>query len=175
MARNPIRKIAVAGLGHPGSLVAGALAEFGGRIFVGSATPGSTLTTDRGRIHAYDPTTRKWRGVFEAPLMPVNDQQRDRAAWLGSGLGGGRQRSEMRTDVLAAAQGVVSMAVFQGPSDLGPCLYASTMSIRGARILRSDSGKRFDPVAAPGLGDDRIFALRDLTVWRGSIWALPTG
>lgn len=175
MARNPIRKIAVAGLGHPGSLVAGALAEFDGRIFVGSAAPGSTLTEDRGRIHAFDPTSKKWRNVFEAPLMPVNDQQRARAAWLGSGLGGGRQRSEMRTDVLAAAQGVVSMAVFQGPSDAAPCLYASTMSVRGARILRSENGKRFDPVAAPGLGDDRIFAFRDLTVWRGSLWAVPVG
>jgi hypothetical protein len=49
------------------------------------------------------------------------------------------------------------------------------MSVRGARILRSETGKRFDPVSAPGLGDDRIFALRDLTPWRGSLWALPAG
>lgn len=175
MARNPIRKIAVAGLGQPGSLVAGALAEFGGKIFVGSSAPGSTQTEDRGRIHAYDPEKKRWRMAFEAPLMPLNEVQRGRAAWLGSGLGGGRQRSEMRTEVLAAAQGVVSMAVFQGASDPAPCLYAGTMSVRGARVLRSETGKRFDPVAPPGLGDDRIFALRDLTPWRGSLWALPVG
>ena len=175
MARNPIRKIATGGLGHPGSLVAGALAEFGGKIYVGSAAPGSTQTEDRGRIHAYDPETKRWRMAFEAPLMPVNEAQRDRAAWLGSGLGGGKQRSEMRTEVLAAAQGIVSMAVFQGASDPAPCLYAGSMSVRGARILRSETGKRFDPVTAPGLGDDRIFALRDLTPWRGSLWVLPVG
>lgn len=175
MARNPIRKIATGGLGHPGSLVAGAIAEFGGHILVGTSAPGSTLTEDRGRIHAYDPESRRWRTVFEAPLLPVNDAQRARAAWLGSGLGGGKQRSEMRTEVLGAAQGIVSMTVFQGLSDSAPCVYAGTMSVRGARILRSLNGRRFDPVSEPGLGDDRIFALRDLTVWRGALWALPTG
>jgi hypothetical protein len=169
------RSLTEGGMGHPGSTLAGALIEFRGKVYIGSGAPTSTQVQDRARIHVWDPKSDRLSTVFESPLLPASQAIRDRAAWLGSDLGGAKQRSEVRGEILAAAQAVTSFAVFQGRSDKAPCLYAATMSLRGARLLRSENGKTFQPVSSPGLGDDRVFALGSLTVWNGRLYALPVG
>lgn len=60
----------------------------------------------------------------------------------------GPAAAEMKTEV-PGAFGIGPLQVLQGPGDRAPCLYAVTRSLWGARILRSDTGRRFEEIASP--------------------------
>lgn len=171
-----IRCIASAGLGHPGSTLAHAMAWFRDSLYLGTSAPGSRSAEDRARIWRWSPATEEWELVHDSPVLPLDEEGRARAAWLGRGGGGGARRAQAAgIESFGREMGVRSMRVFQGPGDAAPCLYAGTLSISGGLILRSEDGRHFEPVIAPGMGDDRIMSFRGLVAHEDLFFAVPAG
>ena len=167
--------VATGGLGHPGSTLAHSMAWFRGALYLGTSSPSTRGPEDLGRIHRLDPATGAWTEVFASPVLALDDRAQARAAWLGSGGGGGMRRTQQTAEAMGRDFGFRSMAVFQGASDAAPCLYVGTMSLWGGQVLRSEDGKTFAPVMAPGNGDDTVMSFRGLTALGGRLFASPAG
>jgi hypothetical protein len=167
-----IRCIASEGLGHPGSTLAQAMAWFQDSLYLGASAPGSRSVEDRARIWRWSPATEEWELVHDSPVLPLDEEGRARAAWLGRG-GGARRTAGIES--FGREMGIRSMGVFQEPGDAAPCLYAGTLSIHGGLILRSEDGRHFEPVTDPGMGDDRVLSFLGLVAHEGRFFAAPAG
>jgi hypothetical protein len=163
------------GFGNPGSTLAHSMAAFNGHIYVGTSAPSTKSPDDRARVLRFDPDASTWEIVWESPVFKMDERIKSRSTWLSTGGGGGRRRQETEVEKLGRDFGLRSMAVFQGKSDKAPCLYVGTMSIWGGMILRSEDGLAFEPVSAPGLGDDTVMSFRALTILGDKIFVAPVG
>lgn len=176
-ARFPTRFefVGEAGLGHPVSTLAHSMAWFNGFLYLGTTTPKASGAEDRGRILRHHPDTGAWEVMFEAPVLVPDAAIQARAV----ARGGPMARKVPPPTALGREFGIRSMAVFQGPGDAAPCLYAGTMSVWGGLVLRSEDGKTFAPVTTPGLGpdlgDSEILSFRGLTAFKGKLFTSPAG
>lgn len=175
LAADRFEPVAEAGLGHPGSTLAHSMAWFNDRLYLGTSAPTTRGPEDRARILSYNPDTGVWRTIWESPVLPLDARLQARAAGLSYAAGGGQRREKATTDRMGRDYGVRSMTVFQGRNDPHPCLYAGTMSIWGGVILRSEDGRRFQPVTAPGIEDDRVLSFRGLCALDGKLYTAPAG
>lgn len=173
-AEDVIRICGTAGLGHPGATLAYATVWFRDRLYVGTCAPSARGPQDCARILTHDPVTDTWATVFESPVMALDDAMQDRAARLGYAAAGQR-RTEAVATAMGRDYGIRDMVVFQGKSDLAPCLYCATLSIGGGLILRSEDGLDFAPVSSPGIDDDTQMGFLGLTAHAGKLFAAPTG
>jgi hypothetical protein len=167
--------VAQGGLGHPGSTFAHSMAWFRGRLYVGTSAPSARDEEERARIVARDPATGEWETVFESPVLPLDASAQARARGMTQTAGGGQRRQEDTATRMGREYGLRSMCVFQGKSDSAPCLYVGTMSIWGGLILRSEDGRTFEPVTAPGIDDDTQMSFRGLTALNGLLFTAPAG
>lgn len=111
-----------------------AMAVFQGVIYL-------NLTVDFEEIPAvwrFDPVTLNWQSV------------------LGPGVLADSQAGQY--------EGFTGMAVFQGTRDAAPCLYVTTQSLSGARLLRSTDGLSFEAVLTAPMTAGYL-GLTALTVW----------
>ena len=160
-----------AGLGHPVSTMAHSMAWFNGFLYLGTTTPKASGTEDRGRILRHHPDTGTWEVMFESPILVPDAAIQARAV----ARGGAVAKKTPPPTALAREFGIRSMAVFQGASDLAPCLYAGTMSVWGGQVLRSEDGKTFVPVTEHGITDSTVLSCRGLTPFKGRLFTSPAG
>jgi hypothetical protein len=151
-----MRGVSPSGLAPPGTTMAEAMAWFQGRLYLASATPipASLDALDpeaRGRIHVRDAASATWSEVYVSP----DDPRRG----------------------LPDSFGIRSLAVLRAAGDPAPCLYAGTLSMGGARVLRSADGVSFAPVSPPGLGDASQMFVRAMVAPAegGPVFALTGG
>jgi hypothetical protein len=110
----------------------------------------------RGQIWRYNPRTRVWQRVYQAPMLPGYQ---------------GRMVPE--------AFGFRAMSVFQGTSDERPAIYTLPFVGRNALdavALRSIDGlsfHRIPPPCVPGL-DEIYGSFRSMTVFKGRLFASPS-
>lgn len=161
------------GLGRKGSTVAHAMAEFEGNIYVGTTTPSPWSEDAKPCIFVFDPKANTWEVAYEPERVDIGSRVN-----ASSGLtknGGSGMQSREHSPIQPVDFGYRSMVVYQGKSDKKPCLYTTSLSVLGGRILRSEDGKTFEPVGEPGLGNTEILSFRSLTVINGKLFTLPVG
>lgn len=163
------------GLGTPSSTIAHSMAWFRGGIFVGCTNPGGKGPDDAARIMRYDPQTGEWDEVYRSPLVPPDARSSATDVQVSSHMGKFGKFKQQEHDRVPLDNGYRSMTIFQGRSDREPCLYVSSLSPWGARILRSEDGETFVPVSEPGFGDSTILSFRGLTACNGKLFASPAG
>ncbi len=168
---NHFELIGQAGLGHPVSTLAHSMSWYRDHLYLGTTTPKSSGADDRGRVMRYDHQMGTWETMFESPILVPDARIQARAI----ARGGTMAKKMPAPTELGREFGLRSMAVFQGPGDPGPCLYAGSMSLWGGLILRSTDGRNFEPVTTPGLGDDTILSFRGLTPFKGKLFTSPAG
>jgi SAM-dependent methyltransferase len=178
MAQSAFERVSANGFGDRENAYAHSMAEFRGRIFVGTTRnnlclvktnpkrdtmrpwpvrcPDNVYDLDMAaQIWAYEPLTGTWELVHRAPAVPGT---------------GGR--------IVPRDIGYRGMTVFQGASDPAPALYVSSMSWHGAPgscFLRSRDGRSFEKVGAPGLEDSTASSFRSLVPYRGRLYTSPAG
>lgn len=163
--------IGTGGIGHPVSTLAHSMAWFRGALHLGTTTPKASGAEDCGRVLRWDHAAQGWETLFSSPVQATDAEVQARAVCRGGAVA----RKMPPPAALGREFGIRSMAVFQGPSDPAPCLYAGTMSVWGGQVLRSEDGAAFAPVTTPGLGDSTILSFRGLTPFRGRLFTSPAG
>lgn len=172
------RKVSANGFGDPYNAYAHSMAWYQGALYVGTTRanlcmlkvsklqpniriwpvecPDDLYELDmRAQIWRYDPDQKTWNKVFTSPMIRGNDG------------------SNVPRDM-----GYRGMAVFKGESSKSPALYVAGFASKksdGAVILRTEDGKRFDPVSDPGIIGQPVTSIRTLTPFKGRLFASPTG
>lgn len=169
--------LADGGLGMASNTIAHAMAYFRGCLYVGTTNSGKWGPGDTPRILRFDFDTGRWRVVYTPPLLPADPRAFARDVQLpwGAGRTTGAGRRRHIPERIPREFGYRAMTVFQGAADAEPALYVATMSLWGALILRSADGERFEPVCAPGLGNNTILSFRGLVGYRGRLFVAPAG
>ncbi|MEE4238203.1 MAG: hypothetical protein V2I51_15890 [Anderseniella sp.] len=162
------RLIGDRGLGNPAARVAHACAYFEGNLYMGTTHGSGDSPGDCGRILRHRCKQGQWQTVYTSPL-----RQPDLRSTAIDVLR--YKRKAMPTTQVPVHRGFRGMAVFQGKSDSRPALYVSTISNWGGVVLRSSDGENFEPVSAPGLGDDQLLSFRALVPFRGRLFTTPIG
>jgi hypothetical protein len=111
------------------------------------------LVDRRAQIWRYNPTTKDWRRVMQAPMVM------------------GTEGEEVPRDI-----GYRCMTVFQGESDVEPVLYVVTTAPGrgpGALILRSEDGENFSPVSDYGIMGLPITSIRFAVPFKGKLFTSP--
>lgn len=164
------------GFDRPSNSIAHSMTEFEGALYVGATAPKATDPDSIPSILRYDPAAGSWERVYEPDSVDVG--VRAYAQDVQTTRGDSRKASRGRrgqTTVLPRDFGYRSMIVFQGRSDPKPCLYATSMSYLGGRVLRSEDGRCFENTCEPGLGNSSILSLRGLTELGDRLFAAPVG
>ena len=175
------RSIAASGFGDPQNSYPHAMAWFRDHLYVGTTRnvlhlvsiapdpstdafhcwpvrvrPGTDATTlEQGcQIWRYDATAGEWAKTFQSPRLEHDGN----SVWRDFGYR--------------------NMVVVRTRSDTAPALYVTTMSSskgQGAHILRSEDGRDFHPVCAPGMGDAGVSSFRALVAFRNKLYTAPAG
>lgn len=161
------------GLGRTSSAVAHSMVEFEGRLFVGTTAPSPWDDDAKPCILVRDGASGDWSVAYDPPRIEMGARAGTVDVQMSGDGGIGRRRQAK--SVLPVDFGYRSMIVFQGKSDDKPCLYVTSMSLLGGRILRSEDGKRFKPVGRPGLGNSEILSFRCLTRLGGKLFSTAVG
>jgi hypothetical protein len=180
------RQIGPQGFGLRGNSYAWSMAEFKGRIYIGtnhnftcvvrsirgvdsgSANPEIPVECDpvllkndfRARIYSYDPATRQIELVHVSPTMKV--------------LTSDGSEADVAVDL-----GYRTMKVVREP-DGTEALYVGTFvstEVGGVppRILRSGDGVHFDPLPGQISNDSRYVSYRGLTVFKNKLYVIAIG
>ena len=123
-------------------------------VYVAPGANAATLN-QRSEVWRYSVQNREWVKVFESPMIESDEGE---AIWRDFGY---RNMVEVQTR-----------------SDSEPALYMTTMSSskgKGAYILRSTDGLRFEPVTAPGMGDRGVTSFRALVGFKNRLFTSPSG
>lgn len=174
---NPFVRIAEGGFGDGWNAYAHSMAWFAGALYVGTTRanlcsikaarppnlnfwpvrcPDDVYEIDRrAEIWRFDPHVRSWRQVFRSPWVELE---------------GGVQ---VPRDI-----GYRGMSVFRGASDEAPALYVCTWapsrSGQPSIILRSEDGRRFEPVSRQE-ADPGVNTYRALRTFKGRLYTSPAG
>lgn len=169
--------VAEGGLSDSSNTIAHSMAWFRDKLFMGVTSPAGVNTDHPPGIFRFDPEAGAWDQVFTTPPHAADARAfvNDIGADDTGGAGGGRRSRLRNRSTLPTDYGFRSMIVFQGKSDAAPCLYTTTMSRWGGRLLRSEDGEAFSQVGDAGLGDDEILSFRGLTEFDGKLFAAQVG
>jgi len=168
--------LAEKGLGRDSNAVAHSMVEFEGRLYVGTTVPAPRENEALPRIVVFDPKTGEWETAYESDFVDCGSRAHSSDVQLLRGDGPSRRnRQQTGSTILPCDFGYRSMIVYQGKSDKKPCLYATSMSLLGGRILRSEDGQHFESVAEPGLGNSEVLSFRSLTEVNGKLYTAPVG
>ncbi len=170
LERPRFQQVGTDGVGNPRSKNAQSMAWFDGHVYLGVTHHAGEGPEDAARILRYDPEHAEWLEVFRSPMVKADSRASASHVYMFG-----------KTDAKAVAtqvplyRGYRGMAVYQGKSDRKPSLYVGAISHWGARILRSEDGLHFTPVAEPGLGDPNLLSFRSLVVFNDHLFAAHTG
>ena len=123
-------------------------------VYVAPGANAATLN-QRSEVWRFSVRSGRWTKVFESPMIESDEGE---AVWRDFGYR--------------------NMVEIQTRSDSEPALYMTTMSSskgKGAFILRSTDGLRFEPVTAPGMGDRGVTSFRALVGFKNRLFTSPSG